>query len=494
MEPLDSLLASLPAEKRDAAKASWLANQQRGVPFEAWAQAVRQKYPVAPVVAPEEQGAPVWPVAGAAALGAGGIYGGVRGVRGAARGIVRNASERAMTRAFLESGGQERLEQVLQGFRETGRANQPLTLSDLSPRFTAEADFVASKRPGLGTDLATLNAERNRQRPTRMIADVERIAPGGYADPEGLIQQISQERQRWAQSPEGYEGLRQRNPRIAPEGAGELSQFLDNPRTAKLWQDAASVGAVGPLPKADAVSFEVLQGLKERLDGLAQSAWQKGDGDLGRRLNASRDELVSLLDRHVPGYRQVNAKYKRFLDQERAVTSGQEWFRDPNLQLPELERRLAQIPEGDRWLVQRGMLGSYLSDIENNRKNAGFLETMQTQLPVMQKRLEVAFGGKKQAQAALRSYQQEQMLARLGSVAQGSQTYGRGARDAEMLRGMETAAQMATNPIGAIPSVTRRGVVNWFPGAVAQEMEPMFRPQTADELSLLLRRLARMPK
>lgn len=441
--------------------------------------------------------------AGITALLGGTVVGGRAALRGAA-GVSAN---RRLRRAVNEAdGGVQGLIRRIQEFNATGRGEN-LTLSDLDPRLAAEADFVATNNPQARVQLGSLHAERRRGMPERMIGDVERIAPasdlrtppgsvqrpGGYADAPGIAQQLQQEQQAFARSPEGYEGLRANNATINPEGAGRLAQFLDNPRLARAWQDAASVGAVGPLPKADALSFEVLQGFKERLEGMKERAYRQGDGDLGRRLGAAYDELDTILDESIPGYAEVNARYRQFSDQRRALEMGQELWRDRTMQLPELERRIAALQPAERELVQKGMLGAYIADVENARKNSGFLEEMRTRLPVQQRKIELMFGGKEGFARALQTFEQEIAMARLGEVVGGSQTARRaGQQTATTAETIGDAAHVIGSPVTGIPTVAQKGVAQWMPGAVAERMAPRVTARGAPALEDLLRTLMKL--
>lgn len=421
------------------------------------------------------------------------LLGGYGIVQGAKRGVASATAKRQLRRAVNESeGGVQGLIQRIREFNATGRGAD-VTLSDLDPRLSAEADYVATNNPAARNQLSQLNSDRRRAMPQRMLGDVQRIAPGGYADAAGIQQGLQQEQQAFARGPEGYEGLRQANPSISPEGAGRLGQFLEDPRIQKTWTDAAAVGAVGPLPKADALSFEVLQGFRERLGSLKEKAWRQGDGDLGRRLNAAYEELSTILEEHIPGFAGVNARYSQYSRHQQAIETGQELWGNKTMQLPELERRIAGLPPEELQLVQKGMLGAYLADLENARKNSGYLETMMTQLPVQQKKLELVFGGREGFAQALQSYQQELAMARLGEVVGGSQTARRGAQQATTAaETMGDIAHVAASPMTGIPSVATKGVAKWMPGAVAERMSPAVTTRGSGALEDLLRTLMRI--
>lgn len=468
-------------------------------PEEARAYLAKNPPAATPQAQPSDASAVAQALAVPAAYGVGGaaaILGGVKGVQAAKAGIANHESRSYLRRAVNESeGGVQGLIQKIQEFNQTGRGS-PMSLAEVDPRMAAEADFAATNNPATRVALSAHNTARRRAMPQRLLADVQRIAPGGYADAEGILQQLQQDRSAWADSDAGYEGLRQRNPVIPEEGVAQMRAFIADPKLASAWHDAASVGAVGPLPAADPRSFEVLQRLKERLFALKERAWAAHDGDLGRRLGAAYNHLDGLLDDHVPGYREVNAEYAQRIAREEAVQFGRDAYHNQKLQLPEFERQLAAVAPENRALVQQGMLGAYLADTENARRNSGFFETMMTDLPVQQRKLEIAFGGKDAAKQALQAFQQEIGTGMLGRIVGGSESAPRIGRQAAAGT-VETALDAAhaiTSPVTAIPSIARRGIVNWMPGAVAERMGPAFRPQNAPELEAFLRTLMRLPK
>jgi hypothetical protein len=434
-------------------------------------------------------------LAAAGALGAGGLY---FGGKAAKSGVASHTAKRQLRRAVYEATGTrhkgaavQELIRRIQAFEATGRGGD-VTLSDLDPRLSAEADYAATNNPRTRTELSQLHTERRRAQPQRLQADVARIVPEGYSDAEGIRGQLQQGQQAFARGPQGFEGLRQANPMFSPQAAQRLGQFVDQPFVDHLWNEAVKVGMVGPKPPADALSFEVLQNFKESLDGLAQSAFQT-NGALGRRIADARDELVSILSEEIPEYGKVSGVYSQYGKLDSAVELGQQAYRDASMQLPELDRRLSQLSAGERKLFERGILGAYLADIENARKNASFFETFQARLPVVERKLELIFGGPEQAAQALEAFEQELSIGRLGEVVGGSQTARRGAQQASTAaEAGADAAHIAMSPMTGIPEVGRKRIARWMPGAVAEKMRPAVTARGSTALEELLRTLMKV--
>jgi hypothetical protein len=425
------------------------------------------------------------PAAAAAAVGTGVALGGRAGNRAARAIRPKYRAARRLDSAIEREGGVQRLIQQLQEFNRTGRTD--VVLSDLGPHLASEADFAANANDELRTNLQDIHAERRRAAPQRLIQDVEQVAPGGYSDAQATQARLQAEQAEFAGGPQGFQGLRDRNPVIAPEGAGRLGAFLQSPKLAKVWQDASAVGAVGPLPPAEALSFEVLQNLKERLDGLTDAAWRKGDGDLGRRLGAARDELVSTLAESVPNYAEVSAKYAEFSKARSAVEAGLETWRSRDMQLPELQRVITSYSAPERELFRQGVLAAYLRDVENAQTNRNFARQMLDESPVQQKKLELIFGGESGFKEALVRFRQENSMARLAEIVGGSQTHRRGmATSLDAVDGLTDAA--VAGPLGAARAAGRQ-----VPGMIAKRearhLAPVFRTRGSSALEQLLRAL-----
>lgn len=384
------------------------------------------------------------PDAGPVAVGAAGagLYGGALLAKNHL--VPKPAARSRLLRAVTEEGGPQALIAKIKQFEATGRKD--LVLSDLGDHLASVADFAANANEPLRKTLSRINDERGRAAPGRLVQDVKDVAPApGYVDAAGTLDQLHQEQQAFADSPEGYAGLRAANPALPPQSMKRLVAFTQSPQLSRAWADAASIGAVGPLPKADAMSFEVMQNLKERLDGLTDKAWRAGDGDLGRRLGSARDELVSILQDEVPNYRDVSAKYAQYANEKRAVEEGLQTWSARDVQLPGLQAHLASLGPTELERFRQGVLGGYLRDVENAATNRNFALKMQKESLVQLEKLKLIFGGEEGFAKALARYEQEAAMHGLSGIVGGSATHRRGMAGAAELDGAELATSAAAH-------------------------------------------------
>jgi len=426
-----------------------------------------------------------------AALGAGtagGVYGAYRGVKAFAGGRATAAGADMIQKAVTAAGGRDALLERVKAYEAAGRGGL-LNVSDLDPNLTAVSDFAATAKPEIHGLLGKLNEERRQGVPQRLLGDLQQLSPAGYQSPEYLTGLSKQSQADFAAGPTGYQGLREANPALSPKANKRMVTFLTSPKLQRAWSDAASVGAIGPLPKAGPTSFETLQNLKERLDGLTSSAFGKGDGDLGRRLAAARDDLTGLLTDEVPGYKEVAATYRDFAKHQDAVQAGVEAWSNHSLQLPDLARRLEAMTPVERAAFQNGLVGGYIRDIENVKTNRNLANELVARSATTGRKLELVFGSEKAFTEAVARYGMEASMSRLGGVVGGSITARRGARMADVAEGALDVAHVASHPMTGVPSLAKKWYTKWLPGKTAEAVRPLVEAQGADAIARILRRL-----
>ena len=402
------------------------------------------------------------------------------------------AALRRVAKAIEQSGGVDALRTRLQDFKETGRGDL-VTLGDLSvPLGEQVTDYAATRHEPTRATLVPLNEERRRGVPGRLTQDVRELVPGGYSS-AGQMGELAQQSQRdFAAGPLGFQGLRDMNPTIPAEQARKLAAFIQSPRLQKLWEEAAAVGGIGPKPSASALSFEVLQDLKERMDDATDVAFRSGRGNLGDRLRTARDQLVSMLRESVPEYEEVAKQYADFSQHRAALEDGVAAWRDGTLQLPDLQRKMQDLNDVQRNAFKRGMVSAYLQDIENAKTNRNFANEMMNRSAVLEKKLEIVFGSESAFKEAVRRFGVEAAMSRLGGYIGGSQTARRGATATADLGEMavEAAAHPAYNPF----LTTARKIPEYWANKVAAEVDPFATARGLEAIEGLLARFARLPK
>lgn len=459
----------------------------------------RRGLPVPPqLMQPEASDAtstPQAPAPGPSAAALGGLgASGIAGAYGATAGARRYISPTGRATARLQgavdqSGGVGALLRELGNYDAAGRGGL-VTLGDLArPLGEQGTDFVATNNEHARSTLQAIHDERRRGVPQRLLGDVEQLSPTGYAAPGYLGDLSKRSQQDFADSPLGYRGLREANPVIDPRQAGRLGTFLESPQLQKAWQDAAGVGAIGPLPSADALSFETLQNLKERLDGLSDAAWRKGDGDLGKRLGAARDHLVGILRDAVPGYEQVSAQYARFAQHQAALELGGEIWSNHAIQLPDLQRQLADMTPEQLKAVRQGVVGGFIKDIENAKTNRNLANELMERSATTERKLELIFGSEQAFTEAVKRFSMESSMSRLGGYIGGSATARRlSAGEALPEAGAEAVMTHPTSPSGIVGRVLGK-VPQVIKSREAARLEPYFTTQGSEAIRELLRNL-----
>lgn len=449
---------------------------------------------MAPPTATQQVGSTSADALGVAApvAAAGAVVGGGVAARLAGRAAMDRYAAKQLREAVTQSGGVDELMKRVQQFDETGRGHL-VTLSDLDPRLTAEADFVATNHTPTRVQLSELNTARRKGVPGRLGADAEQLAPGGYVMPQYMNEMTHNSQQDFAASDLGFEGLREANPEMSAKAMRRLFDFTQSPELSRVWNDAAQAGLIPPMDKDAPQSFAVLQDMKERLDDATSEAFRKGRGQLGTKLGAARDHLVTMLQEEVPGYASVASQYSVFARRKAMLERGREVWNDHTVQVPDLDREIASLSSEELKAFRQGVLGGYLSDIENAQTNRNLATQLMERSATMERKLKLIFGSEAAFKDAVTRYAQEAAMGRLGQVVGGSQTARRmGAQStaaADAVEGATDAAHVLLHPTTGIPLVARGKLSRWLPGAVATRMAPAFTEQSAEALRAFLRAL-----
>jgi hypothetical protein len=400
----------------------------------------------------------------------GGLYGGAQGAgagetteervtggaRGAGLGAVSGAvlpavvgtgrlatspvarAERRVAHAVKKSGGPAGVQQALQRHVDAGRGDDVM-LGDLSDRLRAEADFAANANDDVLTSLAERVRSRQANANDRVLQDVKDVAPSGDANHVRRLEQLKDQRLEWANSPEGFAGLRERGKTLAGqvvedseqgvmmaspyrggEGGEDLASLLNQPKVRQAWRDAQEAGLIGKERDLSAPSFEKLQNVKFDLDDAVEEAFKRGKTNLARRLKDAREVLETEMETRLPGYRAVNAQYAAMKRVERALEDGAEaWRVNDSRKLAEQIKGLSPEELSE---FRYGMASQLLEDLRgaalNRSKATEFLNGGAT----MQKKLEVVFDNKKTFDAFMARVASEAELAKMRGPVGGSAT------------------------------------------------------------------------
>lgn len=455
---------------------------------------------------PQELSAMITPVAqqpdalppspGASKIGLGTLAAGAAGTLGAAGAGANYAfnpnlrAQRFLQAAADESGGKDALKSMLRQYQASGQGRGDLvTLGDLTKRMGAVTDFTATNNPSARAKLSDIHEGRQAAAPRRILGDVTGAI--GNQAPAVEIQQLKDQQANFAASDQGYQGLRDRNPVIAPQAAGELHTFVTSPRLQTIWKQAHDVGLVGPLPAADHLSFEVLQDMKERLDDAVGAAFKSGRGSLGARLAAARDHLVTTMGDAIPEYKPVAQQYHQYSKAQEMLQAGMDSWQSP-MQVADLKETTSQLSPQDLDYFRRGLGGAVLRDIENSGRNPTTRMLMQSNAPAIEAKLEAVFGSRANFLDFKRKLELEKQMAAMGEHIGGASTARRLGAQADVadqaLEGADAVSSAIMHPVTAAGKLVK-DAPKFFAGPVARRLEEQMTAQGYAELMKIIRSL-----
>lgn len=422
----------------------------------------------------------------AAGIGAGAATAGA-GMAGYARYSPRAQGIRRVQGAVKESGGVEALLKRIKEMQGAGRGDL-VTLGDLSPHLLNEADFVATSNDPARVALGELHEQRQRGVPARVRQDVVQLSPTGEVQPRLEARQLAADKAAFADSPAGFEGLRQANPTLADPVA--FAQALEQPENRPLRDVFAKARATAITGGAqDVASFRLLQQMKRELDTRIQTAYAAGDGDLGKDLKRARNNLYGIMEEQVgPQYREAVATYRRISRQEDLLQEGLDFWNARDVQIADLEAQLQRMTPAERESFRRGVAGGLLTRLENKTKSGNVARELLKESDLTQRKLELIFGSGDELTKFMARLQIEDQFARLGGAVGGSATMR---REQALFDPAEMAVDAAISPAGAVSGVARKAP-NFIAKRTAAKMRPAFTTQGGDKLAELLKLLGKL--
>jgi hypothetical protein len=422
-------------------------------------------------------------IAGAALGGA------IPGVAAAGRAAFSPAA-RAMSRlrgAVHASGGPEAIARRAQEFADAGRGEEA-TLADMSRHLQRATDFSANNNDDARVAFENAFEPRAQEVNERITDDI--TSRFGAPHAEQVNDDLSRARLAWADSQEGFEGLRQRNPVVIPVMGERFDALLHQPRVRDAIAQAREVGIIGPIDRANGASFEVLQGTKERLDAaVGQAFGRPGLRDLAVRLRAARDQFVDLMREGVPGYRDVADQYHAMHRLEEMLEHGQATYRNNDAR--GLRQFFNDLTPAERNTFRQGLVSEMIADLR--KQNAGAPALRGLVRPGANKRdiMEIAFGSRRELEDFLRRSRTEIDMATTGRALGGSQTHG---REMATVDPASLAIDAMVNPGGAVVNAARAASPKYLASQTARQMAPTLTTQGAGNIQRLMQQWQTQPQ
>ena len=426
---------------------------------------------------------------------AGAVMGGViPGVMAGGKALFSPAS-RAMARlrgAVERSGGPQAVIGSAQAADELGRGAEQI-LADQSKPLQQAADFAANNSEEAYETLERAMQGRAQDVNQRVLGDVQ--ARVGDPNADKIAEALRDRRLRFADSEQGFEGLRQRNPAVLPVMGERFHTLLQQPRVKDALAQAREVGLIGDeslgIPKDGSVSYAVLQGTKERLDAMTGRAFATpGLRDLGAKLKMLKSDLIGLMREGVPGYAEVANKYDEMHAIEEMLDHGRATYNAPDSR--GLRELVDNMSPAEKKAFRAGLVSELLVDLRRKSTGQDAARTMVRMSPRHKDVMEIAFDSKSELNRFMAEMEIERQMAKTGEALAGSQTHRRGAATADPAAMAVDAA--TAGPASAAAGHARSILPKWLAGATAREMGGPLATQGTTNIQRLMEQWQREPQ
>lgn len=394
--------------------------------------------------------------------------------------------------AVGRSGGPQAVIASAEAADELGRGAEQI-LGDQSKPLQQATDFAANNSEQAFEALERPMAGRAQDVNQRVLNDV--TARTGNPDADQIADQLRDARLTWAESDEGFGGLRRSNPAVLPMMGERFQKLMAQDHVREALDQARDVGLIGDaslgIPKDGGSSFAVLQGAKERLDAMVGGAFGRpGLRDLGVKLKQIRGELIGLMREGVPGYGKVADQYGKMMDVETALQHGQASYTQPDSR--GLKDLFSSYSADEKRAFRQGLVSELIVDLRRQATGQAAANRMVRMSPRHKDVMEIAFGSKMELQRFMAEMEIERQMSKTGEALAGSQTHRRGAATADPAAIAVDAATQG--PVGAAVGAGRSMLPKWLAGATAREMGPTLATQGTPNITELMRRMQRSPQ
>lgn len=453
---------------------------------------------------------------------------------------IQDPAKRAtdyITRAIGQGGGDDAIQSKIADFGITGKSDLPV-LADMNPQLRALADMAATRSPNAKAMIQPIAAARQQGMSGRVLDDMVKhttdVSGGVPADATSTLADMADRRNDWASSSEGYGGLRDANPTVPntvfPKevsqsdidnlaglralvdkgGVGGMGgtaspavekmiddltgkiggnlnpveqQFLDilsKPKVNSALKDAQNTGLIKAMPSpTDAPTLDKLIQVKNKIAGLASTAYNKGDGPLGSALTEASNQVKQHLVDNVQGYSEVAQKYQQMMDVEQSVVDGKTaWNSDDNTGLKAM---VSQMSPEQLFSFRYGMASELASKLRNAASSSDVAHRILDYGLAKDEKLATLFDNQATFNSFMKHTQLEADMAQLRGTYTGAAT------------GYRTAAMQA-DPSDMMVSQAQHGLSGLSPqflkGAVMRAAATMargsMRTTTADAMAPML--------
>jgi hypothetical protein len=309
-----------------------------------------------------------------------------------------------------KAGGADKLRQELARYRAAGLGDEAM-LGDLTAELRGQTQLSAATSLDVNTELRKILELRKKGAPVRTMERARRDLP--TEDATVRRDALAAERRAWADSPDGFQGLREANPSVSlgPQSQG-LWNALRKPGARELLERSFATNELGVTPNRT-LSFQVVQDVKEQLDDEISAAFRAGHGNRGKRLAELRDVIVKEMEQNFDGYAKTSRIYRDYIAREEAISIGQGLWRAKKIAPMQAVFKRLEGPYRDEARI--GLASEFLGWLEGPaagaaRNLSGTIDDASMKLGA---KLKLAFGSRAKFERFIRENRMEARLAEM---------------------------------------------------------------------------------
>lgn len=283
----------------------------------------------------------------------------------------QNRAARMIARRLKEAGVSGKELEALKA------SPKPEVLADIDSAGIESLSRLIAQSGGRGSELAkVLNArqfgdEAIEGAAQRIEADL--IAAGV---PKTSARQAQQGLSRIKQEKAGAVYEKAFSQPVTPQMRSEMKPIYDRIKStgalANAKRIASTEGRAFAGEPLDSLTFEDLQYIQRSLRSVSSQAYSSGNAELGNAVNALRKELIDVMDKYNPDFKQARSIYAGAEANNRALQAGRDFqkLRDKG----EISEVIAGMGEDELHHFRTGVAQTIRNNIEGARTSANFAD------------------------------------------------------------------------------------------------------------------------
>lgn len=362
----------------------------------------------------------------------------------------------------VDMGGEGAIMQAAGEAARSGRGGVAWP-ADLSMALQDELDFAA---------------RNNAQVAGRVVPELEARSAGAGERMSQQAQELLGERPLASVQDEALEAVR-KEAGEAIDNVGD--RLLDDPRVEEILQRPIIATAVKNLREAGAMagdatiepSFRTLNSIRQQLNAMASEAFDsKKLKFMGPRYQRAAEEIDDLLSELVPEFRDLQAGYRRAMQNIEAAEEGTKWLHKNNADA--LRTLWESFTPAQRDAFRTRLAAGMIDELENARTNTNLVDRFIRAGRGEQAKLEIIFGDQQTLARFMEGARTEWRMRRTASsVRQRSPTHHAGVASELGPEGLVRPSGLVDRALTALQSLGRRRRLRRENAATGAQMEPL---------------------